>query len=829
MLAHRSSLSHFITTVLLTICIVSLLAACQNTTLPVIDTNKPQAKLPDYSRAEITFETSLPAPLHEGENLFLEILDEVTGLALNAARVQMQTEDQQNFAVKLPVVVGSVLKYRYARDKEPAAIEYNSLNHQVRYRMYVVDGPGAVRDTISAWKSTPASRSLGRIFGQVAYVESNAPVVNALVAAGGVHTLTASDGSFIIEGLPPGVHNLVVYSLDGAFRPFQQGAVVAADSTTPAFIQVQPSSLVEITFIVQAPEDNIKGVPIRMVGNTLSLGNTFADLKGGVSVLAARAPMMELRPDGRYSLKIKLPAGSDLRYKYTLGDGFWNAERTGSGGVRVRQLIVPNRATIVRDAIETWRVGGQSPISFSIVAPANTPASDTLSVQFNPFGWTESIPMWPAGSNRWFYVLYDPLNTVSGAAYRYCRNGQCGTADAAETSGGGHPGKSFPSPEAGPTIEESIPAWAWMEGENEPVVVPATEIKARNAEFQAGVALAPGYHPGWQPHLGPAFQTIRDVGANAVIIAPTWRMTHQAPPVIEIVPGQDPLWLDLAQMANLAQKAGLSLTIHPVLQYDQDPAGWWSQAPRDDGWWQSWFDRYRTFLLYHADLAAQTGAKALILGDESILPALPGGTLADGSPSGVPGNAAARWERLIADVRTHYPGKLVWFMPYTGGLPAAPDFVASVDQLYVQIAPPIADSDKVSVAELETALATRIDRDILALQEQTNHPVLLGLLYPSTGGMLDGCAETGDGCLPSAAYKQPGFEFPGSEPAFKEQANAYGAVLSILNQRSWISGFYSAGYYLPASLRDYSTSVRGKPASDILWYWYARLLGRGTP
>ena len=119
--------------------------------------------------------------------------------------------------------------------------------------------------------------------------------------------------------------------MDGAFQTFQQGAVVAADLTTPAFIQVQPSKIVSVTFIVQPPQDGLKGVPIRMVGNTLALGNTFADLKGGMSVLASRSPMMELLPDGRYTLTIKLPAGGDLRYKYTLGDGYWNTERTSEG------------------------------------------------------------------------------------------------------------------------------------------------------------------------------------------------------------------------------------------------------------------------------------------------------------------------------------------------------------------------------------------------------------------------------------------------------------------------------------------------------------------
>ncbi len=564
-----------------------------------------------------------------------------------------------------------------------------------------------------------------------------------------------------------------------------------------------------------------------MVGNTFSLGNTFADLKGGVSVLAARAPMMQLQPDGRYSLKVKLPVGGDLRYKYTLGDGYWNAERTMDGKVRTRQLIVPEENIVIQDAIDTWKLGDNQPVSISVTVPINTPASDTVSIQFNPFGWVESIPMWRAGNDRWFYVLYDPLYTLEGSAYRYCRNDQCGTADSAETGGFDHSGKLFQVRDDDLTIEETISAWAWMEAKPEPVVVPASEIAARGADFRAGVSFQAGYHPSWQAHLGTAFKNVSDMGANAVILSPTWHLTNLNPPVMEVLAGQDPLWLDLTQMTAQAQRTGLNISIHPVLSYDEDPNTWWMTAKRDDGWWQSWFDRYRTFILYHADLAAQTGANAIILGDESILPALPGGTLADGSPSGVPANASERWDELFADVRVHYKGDLVWFIPYAGKLPALPGFIDSFDRLYIEISPPIGSSDQASVPEIEEFLAAKFDTDILPLHENGDKEIIIGLIYPSVKGAIDGCVGIAGSCLAGDLLQKPAYK--SGEISLSEQANVYSAILSILNQRSWVAGFYAGGYYPPASLEDMSASVRGKPASDVLWYWYARLLGRETP
>jgi hypothetical protein len=57
------------------------------------------------------------------------------------------------------------------------------------------------------------------------------------------------------------------------------------------------------------------------------------------------------------------------------------------------------------------------------------------------------------------------------------------------------------------------------------------------------------------------------------------------------------------------------------------------------------------------------------------------------------------------------------------------------------------------------------------------------------------------------------------------QADIYEAMLTAINDRQWVGGFVSRGYYPPTILQDKSASVHGKRAADILWYWYPRLLG----
>lgn len=816
--AHR----HFIRGLHL-ILILTLLSACQVEFPPTAGTPAPDQLAAEYSRAEVTFAAHLPQTLAEGQTLFVEILDEVTGLALNTARLRMESEDGVYYTAKAPFVVGSVIKYRYVRDNDPAGVEYNTLNQQVRYRMFVVHGTSQVDDYISAWKSQPAADSLGRIHGQVADRESKSPLVNALVVAGGHSTLTASDGSFILEGLTPGTHNMVVYSMDGGFDPFQQGAVIEPDATTPALILVNQSETVNVTFVAHPPASSPAGIPVRMVGNILSMGNTFADLRGGVSVLASRAPLMSVQDDGAYALTLQLPVGLDLQYKYTLGDGFWNAERGSSGEVRLRRLIVPERDIIVEDSIATWKTNGLEPITFNVTVPVETPNTDTVSIQFNPYGWTEPIPMWPLGDNRWFYVLYNPLKVINEGTYRFCRNEQCGAADAVDTAGASAQGKVFkPQPEA-QTIDDSITSWAYLEKASGPVVVPAAEINSRSAGFMTAVEFIPYYHPSRQPYTVWAVQNLKDIGANTVILSAAWQVTHQNPPVMSLVPGKNALWTDLTQAAHLVQQQGLGIVIHPSLNYGQAPSDWWESADRDEGWWQSWFDRYTTFVLYHADLAAQTGAQALILGDEYVLPVLPGGALANDSAADMPDNLSLEWEKLIDAVRTRYKGNLVWMLPHNSTLAAQPDFINRFDMLYVQISPPLVSSDAPGLAELEARFGEILDNDIEPLQRSTRKPVIIGLRHPSAMGAIDGCVEAGESCRPIEFFQEPS---PDASLALQEQADVYSAALSAVNQRGWVNGFVASGYDPAVGLKDASISVRSKPAADVLWFWFPRLTGQ---
>ena len=128
-------------------------------------------------------------------------------------------------------------------------------------------------------------------------------------------------------------------------RPFSRVLASKLVNTTPVNFTMTPAQMVNVIFTISFPANTIQNAPIRLAGNLYQLGNTFGDLQGGLSTVTTRMPLLSPLPDGRSTLSLMLPAGADIRYKYTLGDGFWNAEHSTDGAFVVRQLIVPASST----------------------------------------------------------------------------------------------------------------------------------------------------------------------------------------------------------------------------------------------------------------------------------------------------------------------------------------------------------------------------------------------------------------------------------------------------------------------------------------------------
>ena len=776
-------------------------------------------------RAEVKITVQLPEPLLPGEILALSVLDEVTGLALNSVDYQMTQVDSITYSASFPIPDQAVIKYRYIRRGGSRTSEDTNADASIRYRLIYVNGNTEIVDTVSSWTDKPVNTLSGSISGTVLNMDTGAPLAEIMVTAGGVQTLTDSAGRFALTGLRGGTHNLVAYALDGMYQTFQQGAQVEGNKGTPVEIKMKPSQLVNVIFTVSVPLNTQTGIPLRMAGSLLQFGNTFADQRGGLSTVTDRMPVMTQLPDGRYSVSLYLPAGAHLSYKYTLGDGFWNSEFNTAGQYVIRNIVIPAQNTTIDDTVQSWQAGPNAPILFEVDVPQDTPISDAIYIQFNPFSWTEPIPMWKVGNNRWAYKLYGPLNILGSFTYRYCRNAQCGSADDASSTGENAHGKNVTPAITAQDILDTVNQWAWTQPKSATLV--QTNIPARGTGFVAGVEFQRYYGPAMNVFTPNALQNIQAFGGNWVIIDPSWTYVSNNPVVFTQLPGKDPFIKDTTETVASARALNMNVALFPQPHFAANANEFWKTAPRDSTWWDNWFNHYRAFVVHFADMATKADAQTVILGGDWIAPALPNGKLADGSPSGVPADAEARWQTIVAEVRQHYAGLVLFALPYTNTDVQPPiNLLKSTDGMYLLWFAKLSDSASPNKADMIAEAGRLLDQNVFAVQSQVNKPVVIGLSYPSSTYSATGCIPNpGGGCLDWTALNQPNADISTVSLDMQQQFDIYDAVFNAINARSWVSGIVSRGYFPPVALQDKSASVHGKPAADLLWYWFPRLLG----
>jgi hypothetical protein len=448
-------------------------------------------------------------------------------------------------------------------------------------------------------------------------------------------------------------------------------------------------------------------------------------------------------------------------------------------------------------------------------------------IQFNPYGWTPPIPMWNMGNNRWAYKLYGPLNIIGSFGYRYCRNDQCDSADDLQSVGPGAAGRKVAPTLVPQDIVDTVNEWAWALKVGSPTLV-ATTIPSRGTGFFAGIEFQSYYDPGTSAFITPALQNAQALGSNWIVYTPSWTYTRNNPLIFTAQPGKDPFWLDTVTAVSQARAMNLNVAIFPQPRFSVSANDFWKSAPRDAGWWDSWFNLYRAFITHHADLATQSGSQALIIGGDWIAPALPSGTLADKTPSGVPADAEARWKNIIAEVRQHFRGNVIFALPYDNNVLTPPiTIMRDADAVYllwsVRLSGTVTAPSK---TEMIAEAGKLLDENIAPIQTQVGKPFIIAAAYPSATYSATGCIPNpGGGCFDWTVFNRPNADLNIANIELQQQVDVYDALLNAINLRSWVSGFVSRGYYAPVALQDKSASIHGKPTSDLLWYWFPRLLG----
>jgi hypothetical protein len=689
-----------------------------------------------------------------------------------------------------------------------------------------ISGPMQFEDIIAAWSDSTFASATGRILGHLRDATSDEPLPYLLISAGGLQTFSDAEGAFRFEGLPLGIHHVTVASTDGAYQIAQQGAMVAEDRTTPVDFRLVPAQRVRLTFQVTVPGDTIAGVPVRVAGNVRGLGARFGSPAGDSLLSSAQMPTMYAVDTTHFVLITEAYAGTDLRYKYTLGDGLWNAERDGQGALYTRQVIVPSQDLTIVDTVSTWHSSDRGSVTFRLTAPDNTPDHETMGVQFDRQGWSEPLEMWHLGQNEWIYTLHGPVD-FDTTRYRYCRNLQCGQAGTpADLGVEGIQGLLTPN-SINQTLEDVVTAWRWWEQEPGPPGVVAPEITPREG-FEAGVELLTAYDPRWSLLLPNAWDDIADFGSNSVILTPGWVWERSEPnPMLSFDPSRAPYPDELQKASDDARERGLTVGLRATTHFaSADPLAWWSGAPRSRNWWAVWFEEYRSFAVTLAQLASQAGASKLVLGGPEVLPSLPGGTLPDGTPSDVPGNAETLWRQIVDDVRLQFAGQLAFEIELGSELQAIPPFLEAFDEIHIYWHAPLAEGGNQDFETLQNRAAEWLAQAIAAHPTMRTRSIILVVEYLSMYDGRTGCPPSPDGsCRPAADFEHGAIGDADLAVDLTAQTEALNAVLMAAYFRSEVAGFYIRGYDPTLLIQDKSSSIGGKPSRALIWYWFQRLTG----
>ncbi|MDQ3076440.1 MAG: hypothetical protein M3Q63_00075 [bacterium] len=329
-------------------------------------------------------------------------------------------------------------------------------------------------------------------------------------------------------------------------------------------------------------------------------------------------------------------------------------------------------------------------------------------------------------------------------------------------------------------------------------------VNAAVSDWQKGASIFP-YSP--TNYSSASFQeSLRDLkatGANYVsLVVPIYQVNDTAS---DIVPGGDtPTDESLISAINYAHSIGLKVMLKPHLG---SQAGAWRATIKASNR-DAWFTNYGNFLNHLGDIGKQTGVEAMCIGTELITM-----TTFTSNPDNT-----QRWNKIIADLRTHFPGPLTYSanwgsgdfaeeVPHIGFWPAL-DFIG-ISAYY-----PLAQGQNdPSVEMLKSSWDYWNNTKVRPLHQQYNKPILFTEVgYRSVDG----------------AHNDPFEGGRGGNVNLEEQVRDYKALFEYWNNHSYIAGVHMWNWesdpnYGGPTNNHYSP--QNKPALQVIKDWF----GGGTP
>jgi hypothetical protein len=477
-------------------------------------------------------------------------------------------------------------------------------------------------------------------------------------------------------------------------------------------------------------------------------------------------------------------------------------------------LIIPNHDITVQDTVSTWLVGDEDPVTIRVSVPEETPTTDTISLQINPYVWMEPLPMWALGNNEWLLTIYSPLDVLSNATYRYCRNDQCAISEGILVS---TQTTTAVVSSLSESINDQISYWNTYQPSSTTYDLRVENIQS-HPDFIAGVEINSNFDHSWMPYTAWSFIELGVGNYNWVYYDPTWSYNTDTKS-IQFDPQNDLFWSDHVTNINYAKSVGLNVAVFPQIKYQNtDAEQLFDSNYQDYFWWHSWFAEYQSFILNFVQLATQNNVEAFIIGGEELLPFLQPGSY------NLPSDMEVKLTDLITTIRAQYSGQLGFAIPFYSDPSNLPSWLENMDFIYLEYSPQLTAVDTPNIEDLTQSAAQVIDSQIYNFYTSIQKPIILGISSPSINGSARGCLSFDVNCAEYTELDPQNIPAASISIDVQEQADVYLALLRMINQRTWISGVITRGYFAPLKINDFSASIHGKPAEEILTYWLTRIL-----
>lgn len=758
---------------------------------PLVKPPKIPTNIVEPEKVQVTFSVQSPKTSFDSFQLALDILDDLSGYKDNINRYPMQSKGDNRFEVSVLLDKGFDYRYRYVIVDPSEVVETQLSGQPVDLRMVIADDELQVNDVISNWSPSEVTGPVGTISGHLKDYKTQKGIPDLLITVAGKHTFTNMSGFFRFENVPEGTHNLVAYAVDGRYAPMQQRANVSANINTRVDTRLIPLEKVKFQFQVK-PSNETVGVPIRLAGNFVGLGAQYEANFSKSGSIASLMPLLNQVESENYTLDLELYAGSAFRYRYTIGNGYFNAERSETKGLVTRQFIVPKNAATIKDHILTWRADDLSPITVNVDIPIQTPPDELVSIQLLRKEWDQPIPMWHVRDQKWMYLLFSNGQEQS-LELRFCRNDNC------ELGFDESSHEQAVKAHFNEVLEINHQITGWHNWTSEGKI--AEERAVSNAQKGlTGMEFTHVYRPADLPFIKKTISQLKNNGVNWLIFRPAWEVFERnGLPYIQFSEKETMLHRDLAQLIETARNAGMKVSLFPNITFPMKPGDWWRSASRSEAFWQQWYQQYDLFLNNYAIFAKTNHIDHLIIGEEGVRFSLPGALEAEAGKLGTPDTALETWHTMIDQIRKQFQGKLLW----AGTFNTMPEkvFLFQFDGSYVLVN---YSADLNDSSLLKSAIDSFVNEHDPAHEKL----IFVALNLPSLNIEAMEYTDLMEPIIASASNGNERFL------DLNKQSQLYTDFTCGLNDYTWLSGVSSRGFNGTIRLTDISSSIYGKPAMD---------------